>query len=346
MIQDHITLPLNVALGVAMQGMRIRFGRSLVTVIGVVLGIAFLMAVLTEQVVSDGVKGEERLRAEVERMYSFLAAEMGPAKGRTIGVVRTGELSVEERRFLVRLEDVGLARILWVDLTNRAKRDPAPAFRLIAPQKVAMEDIGIEASAVIAVGDGTLSVDAWEALQAGTRSTVLCVTRTALRDALAAVTAISLGRELRDDELAAMAEEQRRTSFRNAWIVVISLVVTVIGISNAMLISVTERFREIATMKCLGAVARFIRLLFLIEATIMGFAGATIGTLLGIAFTLIMYGFVYRWGLVIGSVEVGVLLEYSALALAAGVVLAILAAIYPAHIASDMVPADALRSHI
>ena len=66
------------------------------------------------------------------------------------------------------------------------------------------------------------------------------------------------------------------------WVVVISLLVTVIGITNALLMSVTERFKEIGTMKCLGALSGFIRQLFLIESMFIGLVGSLAGIVIGI----------------------------------------------------------------
>ena len=47
-------------------------------------------------------------------------------------------------------------------------------------------------------------------------------------------------------------------SSKQRWIIILSLLVCVVGIVNAQLMAVTERFREIGTMKCLGALDRFI----------------------------------------------------------------------------------------
>ena len=96
MIQDQVRLPIRVAFGVVLQGIRIRFGRSLVTIMGVMFGVAFLMAILTGETVKRGVSEEEQLRTEVKRMYSFLTSEVGLAEGRTIGVVQTGALNETE----------------------------------------------------------------------------------------------------------------------------------------------------------------------------------------------------------------------------------------------------------
>ena len=65
----------------------------------------------------------------------------------------------------------------------------------------------------------------------------------------------------------------------------LSLLVCVVGIANAMLMSVTERFREIGTMKCLGALDSFIIKLFLLESTFQGVAGTLVGIVIGLVLT-------------------------------------------------------------
>ena len=110
--------------------------------------------------------------------------------------------------------------------------------------------------------------------------------------------------------------------------------------------SVTERFREIGTMKCLGALSSFIRQLFLIESSLIGFAGSVIGAVIGVALSIVAYGFTYKFGPVLGSLPVGWLALSTVGAVIAGTVLSIIAALYPARFASRMVPASALRSTV
>jgi putative ABC transport system permease protein len=81
------------------------------------------------------------------------------------------------------------------------------------------------------------------------------------------------------------------------WIVILSLLVCVVGIVNAQLMAVTERFREIGTMKCLGALDSFILRLFLLEAGIQGLVGSAIGALSGGLFSF--FSALIRFGKVV-----------------------------------------------
>jgi ABC-type antimicrobial peptide transport system permease subunit len=342
-IQKQVKLPITVAFGVAVQGIRIRLGRSLVTLLGVALGIAFLMAILTGQMVRRGVGAETALRAEVRRMQNFLAAETGPLKDRTLGVVACGPLDARETRFLAALAKTGLARVQWAGGQSLPSEHPlAPLCRAVERPEAARD-----AAAVLLVGDGVRPRADWAAELAAARQDVLAATRKAHTvDAVPGVSAVLLERELKPEEVAQAALEARRARFRTSWIIIISLLVTVIGISNAMLMSVTERFREIGTMKCLGALSQFIREIFFIESSLVGLTGSVIGSLFGFVFAAAAFMLTYGGGLVLTTLSPGRLLLYFVASVAAGVVLSIVAAIYPASLASRMVPATALRSTV
>ena len=64
----------------------------------------------------------------------------------------------------------------------------------------------------------------------------------------------------------------------------ISLLVGGIGVMNIMIVSITERTREIGTRKALGATNGYIRLQFITEAVVVCFIGGIIGVILGIVF--------------------------------------------------------------
>jgi ABC-type antimicrobial peptide transport system permease subunit len=111
---------------------------------------------------------------------------------------------------------------------------------------------------------------------------------------------------------------------------------------------VTERFRDIGTMRCLGALSSFVRTLFLVEAAFMGVVGGALGALAGALFTMTTYLVPYGGALVLGAVgeRPGALLLAALASILAGIVLSLLAALYPASTAARMVPADALRSTV
>ncbi|MDD5679470.1 MAG: hypothetical protein PHW60_15990 [Kiritimatiellae bacterium] len=129
---------------------------------------------------------------------------------------------------------------------------------------------------------------------------------------------------------------------RMSWLVLVSLLVCAAGISNAMLMTVTERFREIATLKCLGALDGFIMVLFLIEACVLGLVGGMIGGLLGslIGFSRMLGAF---GALLIAAFPVTQWLIAMGMAVISGIVLAALASVYPASIAARLAPMEAMR---
>jgi putative ABC transport system permease protein len=129
---------------------------------------------------------------------------------------------------------------------------------------------------------------------------------------------------------------------RQLFLVLISFVVCMVGIANAMLMAITERFREIATMKCLGATDGFILTQFLMEAAMQGAAGGVLGMVIGFFLSLAADGAVYGGHLFAYFPITGVL-ACSGVCIFAGLLLATLASIYPSWMASRMAPMDAMR---
>ncbi|MFO7535292.1 MAG: FtsX-like permease family protein [Kiritimatiellia bacterium] len=164
------------------------------------------------------------------------------------------------------------------------------------------------------------------------------------RQAAAAAARILEARRLSDveDRLLAQYGNRPGLSANLFWLLVVSFLVCMAGITNAMLLSVIERFREIATMKCLGALNGFIARLFLLEAAALGLVGGILGVLLGGAIG------VTRMTLAYGD-WVGRFFPWSGLASMAGLaascglVLATLSALYPAWSAARMPPIEAMR---
>ena len=118
-------------------------------------------------------------------------------------------------------------------------------------------------------------------------------------------------------------------------IAAISLIVGGIGIMNIMLVSVTERTREIGIRKAIGAKRRSILIQFLIESIVLSLIGGILGIGLGWAITKVI-------GAVINvetTISIGVIL----FSMGFSMVIGIFFGIYPANKASKLNPIDALR---
>jgi hypothetical protein len=131
-------------------------------------------------------------------------------------------------------------------------------------------------------------------------------------------------------------------SARTMWLIIVSFMVCVVGIANAMLMSVTERFREIATMKCLGATDGFIMINFILESCMQGLAGGVVGTVLGLLLGLLRSWLSY--GLTaLANVPWTEVFIIGGLSLVMGIVLSAVAAVYPAWVAARLAPMEAMR---
>jgi len=137
-------------------------------------------------------------------------------------------------------------------------------------------------------------------------------------------------------------ENQRVQTY---WMVGLALLISFVGIVNSMLMSVTERFREIGTMKCLGALDSFVMKMFLIESVIEGTIGAFIGVVIGMSLA-------YLEGYFVGGGELCSLLPFDWFIMVAGgsliggVIITVLGAVYPAWEAARMLPVVALRAEL
>lgn len=115
----------------------------------------------------------------------------------------------------------------------------------------------------------------------------------------------------------------------------ISLLVGGIGVMNIMLVSVTERTREIGIRKAIGATPGTIMLQFMIEAIILSFIGGTLGALFGLLFAYI-FALISGWPFVVSIWAILLAFGFSA-------AVGIFFGLYPANKASKLHPIESLR---
>lgn len=326
--QEQVILPMSIAYRISVQGIRKRLGRSLVTVSGVALGVAFLMSVLSGVLIKDAVKDEAELRREIERRTVLLRGQIGSVRDKALLVVGQ-DLEPREQAFVKHLITTGGAKVATLGIDG--------VDGTVSPQTLG------HPAAVVGLGDyAPLIASEQVAVPAAVPMLAYGEPSVALPETKLIVESLAL----RPEEIQEARERERQALYRVYWIVGASLLITMIGITNAMLMSVTERVREIGTLKCLGALSSFVVRLFLIESALVGLFGAVLGMLLGMAFAVAGYSYLFGLIRVLGSLNYGMLVLTALGAVVAGVILSIISGIYPARVAAKMIPASALASHV
>ncbi|HNH26576.1 MAG TPA: ABC transporter permease, partial [Anaerolineales bacterium] len=132
-------------------------------------------------------------------------------------------------------------------------------------------------------------------------------------------------------------QESTTSAFRSllAWVAGVSLIVGGIGIMNIMLVSVTERTREIGIRQSIGATPEDIRLQFLTEALLLSIVGGLIGVIVGV-------GGAYIFGS-LSDMRTVISLPSILLAFGSSAIVGAFFGYYPANQASKLDPIEALR---
>lgn len=130
----------------------------------------------------------------------------------------------------------------------------------------------------------------------------------------------------------------------------VALLAAAFGVTNTMIMSVSERTREIGTLRAIGAQKRQVMQIFMSESFLIGAVGAVVGAFLGIVISLILPYFSSSvssiglfGGILNGRLSTSLVLSNIVLCMALGVVVSVLAGIYPSLRASRMKPEEALR---
>jgi putative ABC transport system permease protein len=137
------------------------------------------------------------------------------------------------------------------------------------------------------------------------------------------------------DYLSASAATTQSFTLLLAGIAAVSLLVGGIGIMNIMLVSVTERTREIGIRKAVGATRRLIMTQFLIEALVLSLVGGIVGVLLGVASARVL-SVAAQWNTAVSAGSILISFGFAAL-------IGVAFGVWPARRAASLNPVDALR---
>ncbi len=321
-VQRQVVLPIGKAVEIAYQSIRLRLSRSLLVTSGIVLALAFLTSILVTDRVVEAMRrwaGDYPTSAEFRR--------------------------VRDERDRVRRDEFGPVDAELHKAAGGGVKPPegAPKFDAAAAFGDDLPDLQKAVGVPLPAGEGELT-----ALFTATPASVGTMTRwvaaarklRALNEQLVAPQ--RLQQAMKENGVPSTPAEIAGNNLQTRWLVGLALLVAFVGILNAMLMSVTERFREIGTMKCLGALDSFIIKLFLIESLFQGLVGTAVGVVLGVGLSLGNLASSYG-GPAWRNVPWAGLLGAAAFAAVVGVVLTVAGAVYPAWQAARMQPIEAMR---
>lgn len=321
-VQRQRRLPMSKAVEIAYKQIRMRLSRSLLVTSGIVLAIAFLIAIQINDLFADGMRG------------AIDAAKRSPEAG----ALRAERAAIERRL----ADNAAMLRTPADQLPIKVPTSAAPTdVRTLAGGRSfdeVKEELGPLPAEPAALQAGfEQSVD----YRLAFRSWVVDARRlVAVRAAIAAPAALEA--RLADNGVPTRADDIANARVQNRWLLGLALLVAFVGILNAMLMSVTERFREIGTMKCLGALDSFIVKLFVIESLFQGVVGTAIGLALGAGISVAINAATYGT-MAFAAVPIGRMLGAIATSAAIGIALTVAGAVWPAWQAARMHPIEAMR---
>jgi len=142
-----------------------------------------------------------------------------------------------------------------------------------------------------------------------------------------------------------LVSDSKDSRIQTRWMLGLALLISFVGILNAMVLNVTERFREIGTMKCLGALDTLVIKIYLIESAFQGLGGTISGILLG-GFLAFGEGWRIYGAETFTIVPFAVTWKILTMCATAGILLSIGGALYPAWIAAKMEPVEAMGREV
>lgn len=317
-VQRQAKLPTSKAIEIAWKSIRQRLQRSLVVTSGIILAMAFLMYILSSDKAVDGMRNWMRQAAGTSEIQ---------LAGKRVETLQPKVLTLAS------------------EITVAAAKLPADASDKFDAKKVFGQEF---AEIQKDLGPLPVSPDVMKKLLATYPEMVQSFTQwreatTDLKDAKVILNGPqNLIALMKGNGVPTTDAEIRNAKTQTNWLIALALLVAFAGILNSMLMSVTERFREIGTMKCLGALDSFIVKLFLIESFFQGGAGTIMGILLGLLLSMIgvtsQYGG-YAWKMY----PYHSIATATGVCLVVGILLTVGGAVYPAWRAARMHPIEAMR---
>jgi len=338
-IGKQVMLPWSKAIEIALKSIKVRFWRSMITMSSIILAIAFLMSIWTSTAITAALHLGPR--GEIDGIKSRLATVREALAG-AAGAPAKAEL---EQRFA---RDLAAARGRKQDAIRQRQRalksaTSDEAMRLNAEIEALQAALAPEKALELLrdyLGDLRQETEAVK----GRLDPILLQERGAqageIADGATPTPQAAPGRA--EATAGGIANFLRYMSPSDKWLAALALLVCFVGIVNAMFMTVQERFREIGTMKCLGALDAFIVKIFLIESALLGFIGTLFGIVVGLILSTLRQTLVYGWP-VFEYFPPGSILTAAAMAAIVGLLLSILAAIFPARRAARMEPVAAMR---
>lgn len=329
-VQRQRALPLSKAVEIAYKSIRLRLSRSLLVTSGIILALAFLMSILAGEAMTAGMRDwitAAPTSAEFDGLRqkrARLEAERQPLNDELFRAARTDVTTGSATSAASLAGSFDVEKIFGAPLTDIAKDlgSPLPASADELKAAFAREPKTVE------------TMMGWIAKGQQIKAVREELTGPQQLEAL-----------LKGGGVPTTPTEIANNKIQTSWLIGLALLVAFVGILNAMLMSVTERFREIGTMKCLGALDSFIIKLFLIESLFQGIVGTLLGVLAGLLLSFVSvwstYGsFAWKnipWNDVLTGVIVCTFV---------GIGLTVAGALYPAWQAAKMQPIDAMRSDV
>jgi ABC-type antimicrobial peptide transport system permease subunit len=322
-VQRQIVLPLSKAIEIAYKSIRQRLSRSLLVTSGIVLALAFLTSILISDRMTDGMRSwaanfpaSEEFKTLSQQRAQLLADRFNPVDAALHKACTRDE----------KLPD-GAPRVdpshLFGDSLTGLQRDLG--LPLPGSENDLITALSLHPELIATMRDW---IDAARQLKA-------------VREKLIAPQ--HLQEIMKNAGVPSSQKEIESNRIQTRWLIGLALLVAFVGILNAMLMSVTERFREIGTMKCLGALDSFIIKLFLIESLFQGGVGTALGIVLGVGLSMAnlstSYGN-YVWK----NVPWHSLTLCVGVCLVVGIFLTVAGALYPAWQAARMQPIEAMRA--